>query len=1470
MNSIRNVAAAGLVLLAGMSVAAPVTAAGPGKPAAPDTTPVDRFIVRFRDGAPERVDARARDEALAAAGRDSGVALQPMRRLAVGAELVRASRKLDAADAARLVQRLAANPHVQYAEADRRVQPTSLPNDALFQTKQWNLHSPGGGIHMPAAWDTATGEGIVVAVLDTGITAHPDLDANIVPGYDFISDAVLADDGDGRDANPTDKGDWVASGYCYSGSSSAESSWHGTMVAGIVAAVANNGVGVAGVAYGAKVQPIRVLGKCGGYFSDIADGIAWAAGATVAGVPDNPTPAEVINMSFAGAAACPATVQAALDMAHAQGAVVVTGTGNDAIDAANTYPANCGHVIATGATGRDGARASYSNYGAVMDVYAPGGDVPFFVQTTDNDGTQASGSPIYGGVTGTSVSAPHVAGVAALMQSLHVNTPDAVEAIIKGTARPLPGACFPGCTASLLDAERALAAVNGPFLFVHDFEVVEGDSGTKVVNITVALTQPLANAVTFNVATANGTATAGSDYVAVSATAQTIAAGATSKSYSLTINGDTLDEPDETVLVNVGNVVGATVGDAQGVITIVNNEMRKIPNYLAINGISSRRGRNLSFYFDAPEWPGRNPQMLLRSTASGTGAPGVPVVYMRYGAMPTTTTYDCKSTTALFTSCDENTGRGGRWYVWVEAVDDFSGLQILGGYQPGVTLESIGTVVEGNSGTSMLPVNVRLYEAQAYDVQVGINLMSGGNATQADGDFPSSQYVATIPAGNTTYQLGFPINGDTKVEGNETIWLTLAGTGYPGIYLVAPIYNMGNILNDDGPTASISDAIVAEDSGSATFTVSLSQPMAQDYNFYVTTSDGTATVADADYVARSSAQGTLPAGQTSAPFTVTLNPDTKVEADETFKVTLGFQYASVFDGEGVGTITNDDGPRLEVNDAWMYEGNAGTRQLAFNVSMTEPVAGPVTFDVSTVNGTATAGSDFVALNSMPMTLAAGETNKLFNVTLLGDTTKEADETFSFQLSNIVGALAQPIQGTGTIQNDDGAALTIADVNIVEGASGTSQATFTVKLAKPTNVDVTYTIATYADQFATDGVDFIGKTLVGETIPAGQTSRTFTVTINGDTTVEYNENFSVQVYDVVGADVVLDYAAICTIRNDDGPTLTIGAASVVEGNAGTRQLVFPITLSRPNTLGVVVDVSTNAPLGTATAGGDYVQRAAFVSMPAGVTSATFAVTVNGDAAVEANEMVYADILSSSNYSVLTYRGAGTILNDDGPTLSIADVTVVEGNSGTKVATFTAALSQASPSAVGYALATATSTANATDFVARPATGQSIPAGQLAKTFTVTVNGDTTVEPNETFLLNMSSATGATILDGQATGTIRNDDGPTLSIGAASVAEGNSGTKLMTFPITLSQAAAGPVTFTAATNPAIGNAVAGTDYVAVTTSGITIPAGQTATTFPVSIKGDTTVEPNEILYVDLTNAVGASIYTLRGTGTITNDD
>ena len=459
-------AAATLAALSASMIALPAFAAGDGTvntAGLQSAATHDRFIVKYKDGSAQRTNAAALKRSLVAAANATlhgkALGLQKLRRTALGAEVLVTDRKLGRPEAEALMRRLAADPNVEYVEVDQLMQPILTPNDTYYASNQWHYFEAAGGIKADQAWDVTNGAGVVVAVIDTGITSHSDLNANVLPGYDFISDTGMARDGNGRDGNPQDQGDWSAAGECYSGSPASNSSWHGSHVAGTVAAVTNNNSGVAGVAHGAKVVPVRVLGKCGGYTSDIVDGIVWASGGSVSGVPANANPAEVINMSLGGGGSCSASYQNAVNSAVGRGTTVVVAAGNSNAETSGFTPASCSNVIAVASTTRTGARSGFSNYGSLIDVAAPGSDIA----STVNSGSTTPSTAGYSLMSGTSMASPHVAGVVALMQAASGGalTPAQVESTLKSTLRPFPTSIDRDIGDGIVDARAAVDAASG-------------------------------------------------------------------------------------------------------------------------------------------------------------------------------------------------------------------------------------------------------------------------------------------------------------------------------------------------------------------------------------------------------------------------------------------------------------------------------------------------------------------------------------------------------------------------------------------------------------------------------------------------------------------------------------------------------------------------------------------------------------------------------------------------------------------------------------------------------------------------------------------------------------------------------------------------------------------------------------------------------------------------------------------------
>lgn len=419
-----------------------------------------------------------------------GLALRDGRGLGPRSQLVFAS-GLSSAD---LAARLSKQSDVEYAVVDGRQRALAAPNDPRYPygqlttpiAGQWYLRAPDAtivsAINAEGAWDVTTGSAsVVVAVLDTGIRPeHPDLQAKLLQGYDFIHDIGTANDGDARDTDPSDPGDYVTSAdvsgaSAVAGCTSSDigpSSWHGTQTAGLIGAATNNGVGMASVGRDISLLPLRVLGKCGGYDSDIQDAMRWAAGLAVTGVPTNTHPAKVVNLSLGSAGSCSQAYQDVVNQLTAAGVVVVAAAGNDGL--AVGTPANCNGVLAVAAVRHSGTKVGFSDLGPQIALSAPGGNCVnttgtclYPLLTTSNSGpttpnTTAAGSIYTDGdnhiSVGTSFSAPLVAGTAALMFSVNpALTPAQIKAKLQQTARAFPstgaGAGVSACTAPTSTAQ---------------------------------------------------------------------------------------------------------------------------------------------------------------------------------------------------------------------------------------------------------------------------------------------------------------------------------------------------------------------------------------------------------------------------------------------------------------------------------------------------------------------------------------------------------------------------------------------------------------------------------------------------------------------------------------------------------------------------------------------------------------------------------------------------------------------------------------------------------------------------------------------------------------------------------------------------------------------------------------------------------------------------------------------------------
>ena len=801
---------------------------------------------------------------------------------------------------------------------------------------------------------------------------------------------------------------------------------------------------------------------------------------------------------------------------------------------------------------------------------------------------------------------------------------------------------------------------------------------------------------------------------------------------------------------------------------------------------------------------------------------------------------------------------------------------------------------EGDSGTMELLFKVTLTDAITSNATVHFvtgNVTTGTAATPVE-DYDSTNGTLTfVPGGLAEQFIHVPIKGDTKHEDNESFLVTLDSP--TGATIDTNQKNAtGTILNDDPvPTVSVGNATIVEgDNGikTAVFDVTLSNRSSSIVKVKVSTVDDTATAASGDYVAiTDQVVNFLPAvGTLVRQISVTINGDTTVEPDEMFKVLLsGEVNATIGDGEGIGTITNDESVFIDSStvDVRLPEGGArATTMMNFTVKLGKTYTEAVTVTAATTPGSATPGVDFTSKSQL-LTFAAGETSKTFSVEVLGDADDEADENFFVDLSAPSANVGLGVShAVGTIVNDEVTA-SVNDASITE-ANGDISLTFNVTLSKAANHPVTINFTTQ-DGTAMAGAnkDFEAKT-DSVTFAAGETMQPVTIIIHGDTIGEATENFLLKLTGSSGAQIVRN-TGTGTILNDD-TALVVSNARVVEGGTNEKtRTAFTVTLLNPPVTGdVTVRVGTVDETGTgkAAAGTDYTRLLAsenLLTFFQGETTKEVFVEVKGDFTQEPDETFLVRLSDASANAAIVGDGTGTIANDD-LAFTINDVTVTEGDAGTLNAVFLVRLlvpPGGSPpnSTVTVDVATEAGTASSSDFSAVTTT-LSFARGVTQQLVTVPIVGDLIREGTETFLVKLANPTGGvTIAKTSGIGTIldNNDPAPTVSIGNGILAEGNAGSSVMEFTVTLSQPSQDTVTASYATHDlasAAHAAVVGVDYSQVANGVVTFAPGQTRATISVPILGDTVDEFDETFGVSLSSPGGAALGNAEAIGTIQNDE
>lgn len=690
------------------------------------------------------------------------------------------------------------------------------------------------------------------------------------------------------------------------------------------------------------------------------------------------------------------------------------------------------------------------------------------------------------------------------------------------------------------------------------------------------------------------------------------------------------------------------------------------------------------------------------------------------------------------------------------------------------------------------------------------------------------------------------------------------------------------------PAVSIANVSVTEGNPPGTttmnFTATLASAIPDSCNFRVETfdssPDATAT-AGVDYTSTDVAV-TIPANTLSASFSVPIVRDTVIEPNEILVVSAyGEPFAcDISAASAQGTIVDDDAvlPVATIADLSLNEGNTGTTNATLSVTLDAPApAGGVQIAYASVDGSAVAGSDYTAVSNT-LTIAAGQQVGTIIVPVLGDSSVEVDETFAVNLSAPVNATLGDAQAQVTILNDDVLpALSVADASTPEGTgAGSSTLSFIVTLSAPPAVGQPVTVNYATANGSAGSSDYTATSGTLNFVNGGALTQTVSVAVTRDAIDESDEALTLDLSGAVNAQIS-DAQAVGTIIDDDNaPTPSVSSITVSEGNAGTVAAQFTVTLSNPSAFPISYQIYTSD--GSAVASADYaavpVTPATLLNFPPLSTTQTVTVNVNGDTLVEAAETFDLNLASGNpprGLPPVIASGTATISNDDSATLSITGSSVPEGNAGTTPVGFVLTLSNPVQADVQVSYATADGSATLADGDYQAASGTlTIPGQTLTANLSVNGLGDTEVEPDQSFAVNLSNLVapaGVTLATSSANGTLSNDDSTQLSLSEASVVEGTGGSNALVYTISLTAPAKDPVTVQYATADV--SASAGSDYTA-TSGTLTFSGGQLSRTLSVSINTDNLVEADETLRLNLSNPVGATLQASSALGSILNDD
>ncbi|GAB1434362.1 hypothetical protein MASR2M32_05730 [Sphaerotilus sulfidivorans] len=1096
---------------------------------------------------------------------------------------------------------------------------------------------------------------------------------------------------------------------------------------------------------------------------------------------------------------------------------------------------------------------------ALVNGSAQGGGVDYGSTGTNNLQVSLDGGQTW--VDGANVTLP--AGVASFL----VRTPVVNDALREGdetfvlSATAVAGDVSPvpaSGTATIVDDEAA------PVIQPLPDQTVNEGAGT--VTFTITLSGPSEQTISVDYRTVPGTALAGQDYSAITGTL-TFAPGETTKTLTVPVIDDTVFEGAETFTLELSNPVNTSVSKPVTTVTIVDDGGGSVPPGVTptddtphVRSVSSptvAEGGNLDFQVVLSN-ASATPQVISVVPSSGTATLGTdtsaPLVSFDGGLTFTPITGTTVTVPAGSSS----------FIVRVPTVDDSisepTETVLLDVRAPADAAPTTGTgTITDNDGTPTVSISgpaevgenagtvtytITLSNPSSQTVTVRVAAQDGTATVGSDyTQIPADQQLVSFAPGETTRTVTLTVIDDAVFEGKETFSVVLDSPSQAALgtaRVTTTISDDGTQgETDDRPTIAINDVVVNEAGNYAEFTVTLTGATALPVNVAFATKDGTA-LADLDYRTTSGLLTFLP-GETTKTIRVPIVNDSPAvyEGAETFTVELSAStdaskpLNAIIAGPGKGTIVDDgtgtvnpnpdgstptpddDRPRISINDPAAVNEGDGTNTVTFTVTLSNASDLPVTVAYATANGTALAGSDYVAQNGT-LTFAPGQTTATITVTILDDALYEGPEDFSVVLSSPTNAVILDGSGIATIKDDGTGTIvdptptdppptpdddrpTVAINDVVVNEAG-NYAEFTVTLTGATALPVHVAFAT-KDGTALAGTDYTATSGLLTFLP-GETTKTIRVPIVNDSPAVYEgaEAFTVElsasadasqplnarITDPSGTGTIVDDGTGTVNPNPDGstptpdddrPRISINDPAEVNEGDGTNTVTFTVTLSNASNLPVTVAYATAN--GTALAGSDYVAQNGTLTFAPGQTTATITVTILDDAVYEGPEdfsvvlssPTNAVILDGSGSTTIKDDGTGTIVDptptdpppapdDDRPRISINDPAEVNEGDGTNTVTFTVTLSNASNLPVTVAYTTANGTALAgSDYVAQNGTLTFAP-GQTTATITITILDDAVYEGPESFSVELSSPTNAVILDGSGSATIKDDGTGTI--------------------------------------------------------------------------------------------------------------